>query len=94
MSENIIEMTDVCKSFDGKIVHRGINLSVRSGEIITVLGESGVGKSVLLKEINGLVKPDRWKGRGSGRGYGADGREATCENKKGNGHAVSGLRPF
>ncbi|MDE0519584.1 MAG: ATP-binding cassette domain-containing protein, partial [Candidatus Dadabacteria bacterium] len=61
MSENIIEMTDVCKSFDGKIVHRGINLSVRSGEIITVLGESGVGKSVLLKEINGLVKPDSGK---------------------------------
>ena len=49
MSENMIEMTDVCKSFDGKIVHRGINLSVRSGEIITVLGESGVGKSVFAK---------------------------------------------
>ncbi len=61
MSENIIEMTDVCKSFNGKVVHRGINLFVRSGEIITVLGESGVGKSVLLKEINGLVKPDSGK---------------------------------
>ncbi len=61
MSENIIEMTDVCKSFNGKMVHRGINLFVRKGEIITVLGESGVGKSVLLKEINGLVKPDSGK---------------------------------
>ncbi|MCY4261797.1 MAG: ATP-binding cassette domain-containing protein [Candidatus Dadabacteria bacterium] len=61
MSKNIIEITDVFKSFDGKPVHKGINLFVRSGEIITVLGESGVGKSVLLKEINGLVRPDSGK---------------------------------
>ncbi len=61
MSENIIEITDVHKSFDGKPVHRGINLFVRRGEILTVLGESGVGKSVLLKEINGLIKPDSGK---------------------------------
>lgn len=55
----MIEMTDVHKSFDGRPVHAGIDLTVREGEILTVLGESGVGKSVLLKEINGLVKPDR-----------------------------------
>ena len=61
MSENIIEMTSVRKSFDGKPVHRGINLFVRRGEIISVLGESGVGKSVLLKEINGLIRPDSGK---------------------------------
>ena len=61
MSKNIIEITDVFKSFDGKSVHKGINLFVRSGEIITVLGESGVGKSVLLKEINGLLRPDSGK---------------------------------
>lgn len=59
MERNIIEMTDVHKSFGERHVHRGINLSVREGEILTVLGGSGVGKSVLLKEINGLVKPDR-----------------------------------
>lgn len=59
MARNTIEMTDVYKSFDEKPVHRGVNLSVGQGEILTVLGGSGVGKSVLLKEINGLVKPDR-----------------------------------
>ena len=59
VAQNVIEMTDVHKSFDGRSVHAGINLTVREGEILTVLGESGVGKSVLLKEINGLVKPDR-----------------------------------
>ncbi len=61
MSENVIVMEDVYKAFDGKPVHCGINFSVKRGEIFTVLGESGVGKSVLLKEITGLVKPDRGK---------------------------------
>ena len=45
MSENIIEMTDVYKSFDGKVVHRGINLFVRRGEIVTVLGRVEWGKA-------------------------------------------------
>lgn len=58
MPETVIEITDVHKSFDGKPVHRGINLTVEKGEIITVMGRSGSGKSVLLKEINGLLKPD------------------------------------
>lgn len=58
MTENVIEMADVRKSFDGRPVHRGIDLSVKKGEIITVMGRSGSGKSVLLKEINGLLKPD------------------------------------
>ena len=58
MPENIIEMTQVRKFFDGRAVHDGINLFVRKGEILSVMGESGVGKSVLLKEIIGLVKPD------------------------------------
>lgn len=61
MSENIIEITDVFKSFDEKAVHNGINLFVRRGEILTVLGESGGGKSVLLKEIIGLIRPDSGK---------------------------------
>ena len=59
MNENyIIELKNVYKSFDSKQVHTGINLSITRGENITVLGGSGSGKSVLLKEIIGLVKPD------------------------------------
>ena len=59
MSENyIVELKDVHKSFDSKKVHTGINLSIKKGENITVLGGSGSGKSVLLKEITGLIKPD------------------------------------
>ena len=59
MSENIIEIVDVHKAFAGKSVHNGINLSVKVGENIAVIGRSGGGKSVLLKEIIGLIKPDK-----------------------------------
>ena len=58
-SEKIIEFIDVYKAFGDKDVHMGINLSIKKGETLTVLGGSGSGKSVLLKEINGLIRPDK-----------------------------------
>ncbi len=54
----IVELKDVYKSFETKHVHMGLTLSIEKGESITVLGGSGSGKSVLLKEITGLLKPD------------------------------------
>lgn len=57
----IIDIKDVYKSFGEKEVHTGVNLSVVRGENITVMGGSGSGKSVLLKEIVGLLKPDSGK---------------------------------
>jgi len=59
MSNIIIEFKGVCKSFNGLWVHNGINLSIQEGEIISLLGGSGSGKSVLLKELIGLIKPDK-----------------------------------
>lgn len=59
MSNIIIEFKDVYKSFNGLPVHKGINLSIREGEIMSLLGGSGSGKSVLLKEVIGLVRPDK-----------------------------------
>ena len=58
MAEEIIGINNVYKAFDTKEVHNGVNLSIKRGENITVLGGSGSGKSVLLKEITGLLKPD------------------------------------
>jgi len=58
MPEEIIGIRNVYKAFDTKEVHMGVNLSIEKGENITVLGGSGSGKSVLLKEITGLLKPD------------------------------------
>lgn len=54
-----VSVRDVHKSFFKKEVLRGIDLEVLRGETIVVLGGSGSGKSVLLKHVNGLLRPDR-----------------------------------
>jgi phospholipid/cholesterol/gamma-HCH transport system ATP-binding protein len=54
-----IECHDVWKSFSRKVVLRGVNLVVHPGETIVIMGQSGSGKSVLLKHIVGLLVPDR-----------------------------------
>ena len=54
-----IKVVDVDKSFGDNKVLRGTNLSVRRGETTVIIGRSGCGKSVLLKHMIGLLKPDR-----------------------------------
>lgn len=58
MTEAAIEFRDVCKSFDGREVLRGVNLAVPQGETMVVLGSSGCGKSVLISTVVGLISPD------------------------------------
>ena len=55
----VIELDAVHIAFEGHEVLRGIDLSARNGEILTIMGGSGSGKSVLLRLIAGLIKPDR-----------------------------------
>lgn len=57
--EVMIKVADVHKSLGGKPVLAGVNLEVRKGETMVVIGQSGAGKSVLLKLIIGLMTPDR-----------------------------------
>lgn len=52
-------MRDVHKSFGEKKVLAGMDLEVRRGESVVIVGGSGTGKSVTLKQIIGLLKPDR-----------------------------------
>ncbi len=54
-----IECRNVWKSFYGKSVLRGVNLVIRPGETLVIMGQSGSGKSVLLKHLVGLLIPDR-----------------------------------
>lgn len=56
--ENVLEIRNLKKSFDGNGVLGGISLSVREGEVIVVVGPSGCGKSTLLRCVNGLERPD------------------------------------
>ncbi len=54
-----IEFRDVCKSFGPKVVYAGLNLSIEREEALTIVGGSGVGKSVMLKMLIGLLPVDR-----------------------------------
>jgi phospholipid/cholesterol/gamma-HCH transport system ATP-binding protein len=53
-----IEFRDVHKAFAGKPVLRGMNLGVNKGEVMFVIGTSGVGKSVTIKHLIGLLRLD------------------------------------
>jgi phospholipid/cholesterol/gamma-HCH transport system ATP-binding protein len=55
----MISVRDIWKSFDGEPVLRGVGFEARDKETLVVLGRSGCGKSILLKMIIGLMKPDR-----------------------------------
>jgi len=70
----MIEVKDVYKSFKNNNVLRGINLTIKDSETITIMGGSGQGKSVLIKNIMGLMCPDK------GEIY-VDGQEITKLNE-------------
>ncbi|MHB8093976.1 MAG: ABC transporter ATP-binding protein [Candidatus Aminicenantales bacterium] len=55
----MIKIIDVYKSFGTKKVLQGVSLEVERGETMVVIGQSGSGKSVLLKHLIGLLTPDR-----------------------------------
>jgi phospholipid/cholesterol/gamma-HCH transport system ATP-binding protein len=54
----VIEIKDLHKSFGGKQILKGFSLTVEEGETLSIIGGSGAGKSVTLKTILGLVRPD------------------------------------
>jgi phospholipid/cholesterol/gamma-HCH transport system ATP-binding protein len=55
----MIKIEDLHKSFGGVEVLRGISFEVEGGEILALIGNSGSGKSVLLKHVAGLIQPDQ-----------------------------------
>lgn len=55
----VIRLVDVYKNFGTQVVLDGLNLEIPRGKMTTVIGKSGGGKSVLLKHMIGLLKPER-----------------------------------
>ncbi len=56
-----IEVDAIVTRFGAQTVHNGVSLSVPRGQIVAVIGGSGSGKSVLMREIIGLLRPSRGK---------------------------------
>jgi phospholipid/cholesterol/gamma-HCH transport system ATP-binding protein len=57
--ETIVEFDNVWKTYTRRDVLAGVSLKIRRGEVLCVLGPSGTGKSVTIRHINGLEKPDK-----------------------------------
>ncbi len=57
----VIEFENVTKSFQGQMVLRDLSFQIRQGETVCLIGESGCGKTVNLKLMIGLMKPDKGK---------------------------------
>lgn len=57
----MIDFIDIYKSFGSNHVLRGVSLTVNTGEVMFIVGASGAGKSVLVKHLVGLLRPDKGK---------------------------------
>jgi phospholipid/cholesterol/gamma-HCH transport system ATP-binding protein len=69
-SDPFIECRGVWKRFSGNPVLKGVDLTIERGTTLVILGQSGCGKSVLLKHFVGLLKPDRGSIRVDGEDIG------------------------
>ena len=58
MAEALIEVKNLMKSFDGRAVLEGINLTVERGSVFAIMGGSGCGKTTLLRHLIGVMRPD------------------------------------
>lgn len=54
----MIELKDVRKSYNGKVIFEDVNLKLEDGTVTAFVGHNGCGKSTLLKVISGLVRKD------------------------------------
>jgi len=80
MATPLIEFINVTKRFGNKTVLDQANLQIFEGEVTTIIGLSGAGKSVLLKHIIGLLTPESGEILVRGRRVGEMGREERRSN--------------
>ena len=54
----VLQLSGICKRFAGVVALNGVSLTVRSGEVMALIGENGAGKSTLVKTLTGIYQPD------------------------------------
>lgn len=89
-----IEIEDLHKRFNQKVVLAGLTLRIKHGETMVVIGGSGTGKSVLLKHVIGLMKPDQGRVMVNGQEVGRLDDESLIEVRKQFGMLFQGAALF
>ena len=54
----LLEMTGITKRFPGVVALSGVSVTLRKGEVLSLVGENGAGKSTLMKVLGGVHQPD------------------------------------
>src|SRR2546425_9149127 len=67
MADDMVEAVDVRKHFDSTEVLQGVSFTLSKGETLVIMGGSGAGKTVLLRLVAGLIRPDGGRLRVLGR---------------------------
>ena len=57
MEDIVVQTESIVTRFGGDVIHNGVSFAIRRGEVVALIGGSGTGKSVLLKEMIGLLRP-------------------------------------
>jgi phospholipid/cholesterol/gamma-HCH transport system ATP-binding protein len=94
MSGVLVEVIDVWKSFDAVPVLRGVSLALPKGETFAVMGGSGSGKTVLLRLMAGLLRPDQGQIRLFGRNIERLGEEELLGLRRRLGYVFQGAALF
>jgi phospholipid/cholesterol/gamma-HCH transport system ATP-binding protein len=90
----IIELIDVHKSFEGAEVLHGLSLTLRKAETLVVMGGSGSGKTVTLRIVAGLIRPDQGQVRVFGRNIETLSEEALLPLRRRMGYVFQGAALF
>lgn len=75
MTDNIVEIDNLSFGYNGRLLHKGINMSFPRGKVAAIMGGSGSGKTTLLRLIGGQLKPNSGEVRVDGQVVHKQGRE-------------------